>query len=102
MMEREFRLLKGRLKYKLDKMTNTALVALDDQVRLMNLRGDYVWFKDQVDGILPLGIMNSYDESLIRLYARVSGMGHIVDAIIDELSLKGAGIELALPDRLRA
>jgi hypothetical protein len=39
------------------------------------------------------------DEQLIRGYAKSTGCAHIVDALIDELSLKGAGIALALLDR---
>ena len=68
---------------------------LDDLVRLMNLRADYEWFRDRVLTVMPLGIQRHHDVTLIRWWARRDGMGHIVDALIDELSLKGAGIELA-------
>lgn len=97
--ELEFKVLDEMLKIQLDKMTNRALEALDDQVRLMDLRADYVWLQDEVEILFPLGMRTWVDEQLIRGYAKSTGCAHIVDALIDELSLKGAGIALALLDR---
>lgn len=78
------------------EMEEEALRHLDDLVNLMQLRADYQDFRFEVLSVMPLGPQNVHDLRLIRWWAKRDGFGHIVDALIDELSLKGAGIELAL------
>lgn len=71
-----------------------ACSALDDLVELFTLRADYEWFKHELTVLFPLGIHTYIDGKLARWYAEQSGMTHIIDALIEELSLQGAGIEL--------
>lgn len=73
-----------------------AMRRLDDLVNLMQLRADYQDFRFSILQVMPLGIQTDFDRRLVRWWAKRDGFGHIVDALIDELSLKGVGIELAL------
>ena len=101
-IEEQFQILDFKLEVASYVKGVDALMALDDQVRLMELRADYVWFGDQVAVLFPLGIRTWADEQLLRKYAAATDCSHIVDAFIDEHSLRSAGIELALLDRLLA
>ena len=83
---------------RIEEMADEAIQRLDDLVNLMQLRADYQDFKFFVLQAMPLGIQTNMDERLVRWWAKRDGFGHIVDALIDELSLKGAGIALALRD----
>lgn len=83
---------------RIDEMADEALQRLDDLVDLMQLRADYQDFRFQILSVMPLGIQTTHDERLVRWWAKRDGFGHIVDALIDELSPKGVGIALALRD----
>jgi len=83
------------LRIKALEMERQANEDLFDRVCLMNLRADYEYFRSNVLSVMPLGIQRHHDELLVRWWARQEHFEHIVDALIDELSLKGAGIELA-------
>lgn len=78
----------------IEENTEVAMNDLDDLVDAMNLRGDYVWFKDMVSRLFPLGLTTFIDMELLKKFAATVECSHIVDALIDELSPRGAGIEL--------
>lgn len=76
----------------IEDMADEALQNLDDMVEMMNIRAEYNWLKHQVKTLFPLGPTTFMDLNLVRWFAKVEGMTHLIDALIDELSPQGAGI----------
>ena len=85
-----------------EQMAEEALQALDDLCDLMTIRADYEWLKSQVTPAFPLGISNWVDVQIVKRAAKAAGLDHIADALIEELSLQGLGIDLGDLDRARA
>ena len=92
----ELDLAMNKIYDRIDEMADKAIQDLEDFCSLLELRADYSHFKFEILRVMPLGIQNDHDERLVRWWAKRDHFGHIVDALIDELSLKGAGIALAL------
>lgn len=81
----------GRLRRQIDRRADEADQRLDELVELMTLRSDYEHLRFKALEIMPLGIQSFGDLQGVRLLARAERCDHIADALIEELTLKGAG-----------
>jgi len=97
-----FARVNGRIQRQINARAEQALRDLDDLCDLMKIRADYEWLKSQVTPAFPLGISNWVDVQIVKRAAKAAGLDHIADALIEELSLQGLGIDLGDLDRARA
>lgn len=78
----------ARVLKRIEEMAAEAMQDIDILAGMFQIRADYEWLLGQVKATLPLGVggYTWIEVDLIRKLAESQGLGHMADAIIDELN----------------
>lgn len=78
----------ARIEKRIEQMAAEAIEDLEILAGMYQIRADYEWLLAQIKATLPLGVggYSWIEIDLIRKLADSQGLGHMADAIIDELN----------------